>query len=165
MTTREMIRAAMGIALIAISAQITVTLGPIPFTLQLFSLSLLGHILNTKELTFMILVYIILGLFGLPIFANLGSGLSMLSKPSFGFLLGFIPFTLLIKKHKITALMCLYSLGATYLVYVMKFIYMTDHGIPFLISQYILMFIPTDLLAIFLSNRIANRIPKAYLSQ
>ena len=46
-----MIRAAMGIALIAISAQITVTLGPIPFTLQLFSLSLLGHILNTKELT------------------------------------------------------------------------------------------------------------------
>ncbi len=155
----DITKSCMAVALIALGAQITINLGIIPFTLQVFVLALLGHILNKKQIALTLSTYIFIGLLGIPVFSNFGSGLIMISKPSFGFIIGFIPFTFLIRKHKFYALLSLYSIGLTYLIFILKVLYQSDAAIPYLMIQYGLLFIPTDLIAIYLSQRIGQIMP------
>lgn len=164
MTTKDIARSCMAVALLAISAQITIPMGPIPFTLQVFTLSLLGYTLSRKQIIITITSYILIGLIGLPVFSNFGAGLLMFTKPSFGFIIGFIPFILLVKKNRFIALTALYVIGVTYLVIVMKTVYLTPLAIPVLILNYGLIFIPTDLIAITISRRLTLNLPQRFLT-
>lgn len=78
-------------ALTAVCAQITVPLAAIPFTLQTLMVTLAGLLLGPKRGAAAMTVYMLLGLAGAPVFAAFGGGLSSVAKPSFGFVLGFIP--------------------------------------------------------------------------
>lgn len=155
-----MTRSALSVALIAIGAQLTINLGWVPFTLQLFVCALLAYILNPKEIITTLLLYVFIGLLGLPIFASQRGGLIMLTQPSFGFVLGFLPFTYLLKKHPLIAYISLYSLGLLYLVFVVKFIYQSEAAIPLLLIQNSLFFLPTDILAILLARTISSKYRK-----
>lgn len=78
-----------GAALTGIAAQFAFTtpLSPIPFTLQPLSVLLVGAALGTKRALSSMLLYLALGMVGLPWFADGGSGWHM---PSFGYILGFV---------------------------------------------------------------------------
>lgn len=80
-----------GSILIAISAQITIPLQPVPITLQSFAAIFIGMAFGPKTSTKIILVYLIEGACGLPVFANFSFGLPILFGPTGGYLLGFIP--------------------------------------------------------------------------
>lgn len=88
--TQVMIRCALFSALIAIGAFIRI---PVPymdyFTLQFLFVLLAGILLGPQKGASTVGVYVLLGLFGLPIFAA-GGGLAYIFRPSFGYLLGFI---------------------------------------------------------------------------
>lgn len=85
-----MVMCALFTALIAIGAFIQI---PIPFmdyfTLQFLFVMLAGILLGSKLGGLSVLLYVCIGLFGLPIFAA-GGGLAYIVRPSFGYLLGFI---------------------------------------------------------------------------
>lgn len=157
MTTKTITKSAICVALLAISSQITLTLGIIPFTLQLFTLSFFSYLLTKEEIILTLSTYIILGLLGLPIFAQMRGGLMMLTQPSVGFIFGFLPFTLLLKKHPVIAYLSLYIFGLLFLIGILKLIYHSTASIPFLIFQYAIMFIPTDLLSITFAKRLATK--------
>ena len=86
---RNMTRCALTAAMISVCAWITLP-GPVPFTLQTFgvflTLELLGGSLGTRA----ILVYLGLGLLGLPVFSGFRGGPGMLLGATGGFLTGFI---------------------------------------------------------------------------
>ncbi len=65
--------------------------GYTPITLQSLGVILFPMIFGWKEGTISILLYVIIGSFGVPVFADFKGGISWLSSPSAGFLLGFIP--------------------------------------------------------------------------
>ena len=71
-------------ALMAVCAWITIPVGPVPFTMQ--ALGLLGG----KRGTLAVVVYLLLGLVGLPVFAGFSSGAAALLGPTGGFLVGFL---------------------------------------------------------------------------
>ena len=77
-------------ALITIGAFIQI---PVPymdyFTLQFFFVLLAGILLGSKLGGLAVLLYMVIGLAGLPVFAS-GGGLAYVLRPSFGYLLGFI---------------------------------------------------------------------------
>lgn len=77
------------IALMVISARISIPIGPISITLQFLVTNLCFMLLGKKWGGIATLLYLILGLFGLPIF-NGGGGFAYALKPSFGFLIGFL---------------------------------------------------------------------------
>lgn len=89
-TTINIIYCALFIALITIGAFIQI---PVPhmdyFTLQFFFVLLAGIILGSKLGTLSVLLYVVIGLTGLPVFAS-GGGIAYLLRPSFGYLLGFV---------------------------------------------------------------------------
>lgn len=77
------------IALTVISAQISIAITPtVAFTLQFLVTNVCCLLLGKKWGTLTIFLYILLGLFGLPIFSAGGGGFAYVLKPSFGFLIG-----------------------------------------------------------------------------
>ncbi|MCK5762505.1 MAG: biotin transporter BioY, partial [Clostridiales bacterium] len=90
LNTRDMILVALMATLTTIGAYISILLGPVPFTLQTFFVMLSGMLLGSKKGALSMIVYVSMGLVGMPVFANGMSGLSIITKPSFGYLLGFI---------------------------------------------------------------------------
>ena len=89
-STREMALVSLFTGLTAIGAFISIPVGPVPITLQTLFVLLGGIILGSKLGALSQIVYIILGLVGVPIFAGFSGGLQTVLKPSFGFLIGFI---------------------------------------------------------------------------
>ena len=94
-TLRMMLLSALFAALTAVGAFIRLPAGPTSITLQIFFSALAGILLGVKWGAVSQLLYVGLGLLGLPVF-TMGGGLSYLLQPSFGFLLGLIPSTLLL---------------------------------------------------------------------
>lgn len=87
--TQLLILTAFFTAMTAIGAFIKIPVGPTPITLQLMFITLSGVILGPKWGALSQIIYVGLGLMGLPIFTS-GGGLGYVFNPSFGFLLGFI---------------------------------------------------------------------------
>lgn len=90
MKIRTMTRVALFAALTAVGAFIRIPLGYSSITLQTFFTAMAGCVLGPWYGALSQLVYVGLGLVGLPIF-TLGGGLGYLMQPTCGFLIGLIP--------------------------------------------------------------------------
>ena len=77
-------------ALTAGGAFIKIPIPHVPFTLQTLMVMFAGLILGSRRGALSQVLYLVLGLMGLPIFAQ-GGGPAYILQPSFGFLLGFAP--------------------------------------------------------------------------
>ncbi|SLF08365.1 BioY protein [Mycobacteroides abscessus subsp. bolletii] len=81
-------------AFIAVCALLpAVPVGPaaVPITLQTLAIYTTALILGGKRAAFAVILYLVAGLLGLPIFARGGAGFGTIASPSFGYLLGFVP--------------------------------------------------------------------------
>ena len=79
-----------GSALLALSAQATVPMFPVPMTLQTLAVSLIGLTYGSRLAAATVLAYLAEGAMGLPVFANGGFGIASLVGPTSGFLWGFV---------------------------------------------------------------------------
>lgn len=93
-----MIKALMASILMAVSAQITIPLPFVPITGQTLALSIIALSLGSKIATASMVMYLLEGALGLPVFANGSSGMAALAGPSGGYLLGYVPSAYLIGK-------------------------------------------------------------------
>ena len=75
-------------ALTAVGAFVRVPLPYVPLTLQLVFVLLAGDLLTPKFAAMSQLIYLMIGLMGLPVFAN-GGGLGYVLHPTFGYLAAF----------------------------------------------------------------------------
>ena len=78
------------IALIAVAAQVTVVIGPVPFTLQLLVVVLASLIFTPRQAFIALAGYILLGLVGLPVFSGAAGGFAKLCGVTGGYLYGFV---------------------------------------------------------------------------
>lgn len=90
LTLREQIYAAFFAIIIAGLSQLTIPLGLIPLTGQTFAIGLVVTFLGLRTGTVSIIIYLLLGLIGLPVFAGGTSGIGILFGPTGGYLIGFI---------------------------------------------------------------------------
>ncbi len=89
LTTLDRIHISLFAALTAVGAFIKVPFYPVPFTLQFLFCAYAGMLLGARKGLYSQLLYVGIGLIGVPVFAN-GGGLSYVFQPTFGFLIGFI---------------------------------------------------------------------------
>lgn len=64
----------------------------VPVTLQTFAVALCGYVLGTRRGTLCVILYLLLGCLGLPVFAGMQGGINNLFTFTGGFLYGFLPF-------------------------------------------------------------------------
>jgi biotin transport system substrate-specific component len=88
--TRSIAFVALSIALMAVSAWVTVPLGPVPFTLQIFVFTFVLVMLEPKLAFASLLGYLVLGAIGVPVFSGMRGGIGVLAGPTGGFLWGYI---------------------------------------------------------------------------
>ncbi|MCL2637449.1 MAG: biotin transporter BioY [Oscillospiraceae bacterium] len=98
-SVRELCYIALMVAVVAVLAQLTVPLPlGVPLSLQTFAVMLTGVILGAKKGAIALLVYLLLGAVGVPVFVQFGSGFQriiglwggfLMSYPFVAFIIGF----------------------------------------------------------------------------
>lgn len=92
-------------ALTAVFSQIMIPLvfTPVPINLALLAVWICGGVLGAKKGAIAILVYILLGAIGVPVFHGLTGGFGVLAGPTGGYIVGYLPaviiFGLLAKRY------------------------------------------------------------------
>ncbi|MCH5163460.1 MAG: biotin transporter BioY [Clostridiales bacterium] len=92
--TLDLVYIAMFAVIITICSWIAIPT-TIPFTLQTFGVFLTLGMLGGKRGTFSVFIYILLGVIGIPVFAEFTGGLGIVLGPSGGYIIGFL-FTALV---------------------------------------------------------------------
>jgi biotin transport system substrate-specific component len=77
-------------ALFAFSSYISLPLGNIPFTAQSFFVLLAGLLLGSTVASLSVMLWLLLGFFGLPVFARGTGGMAIFLSPTGGYLIGYI---------------------------------------------------------------------------
>ena len=90
--TRRIILIALFAALTSLLAYVSIPLpfSPVPITGQTLGVMLAGLLLSGSDALLSQVVYILLGVFGLPVFSGGSSGIGVLFGPSGGFIIGFL---------------------------------------------------------------------------
>lgn len=91
LSTRAVVFTALFAALMGVLAQLAIPLpGGVPFTMQLFGVFLTGALLGGRWGAVAMLVYLLLGAAGAPVFSQGRGGFGMLIGPTGGYLTGFV---------------------------------------------------------------------------
>ncbi|MDD6039040.1 MAG: biotin transporter BioY [bacterium] len=176
LTTKEITVCGMFSALIAVGAFLRIDI-PMPlytmhFTMQWFFVLMAGMLLGVKLGTMSVIVYLCIGLIGIPVFAA-GGGPAYVFRPGFGFLLGFVfaawVMGLIVKKMNatgfssmllasVTGLVIYYCMGAVYF-YLIKNLYVGEAvSWKVVIVQYCLITVLPDFILCVLASLLSVKI-------
>ena len=92
-TAKIILLAILGSLLLTISAKIKIPFYPVPMTMQTFVVLFIGVTLGAKIGRLTVSLYLLEGIFGLPVFAGTpekGIGLIYFTGPTMGYLIGFL---------------------------------------------------------------------------
>lgn len=173
LSTKDMTLVAMFTGLTAIGAFISIPVGPVPISLQSLFVILSGLILGGKLGALSQIVYIFLGLIGLPIFAGFTGGPQTVMKPSFGFIIGFIFAAYIVgiivhsghgvssKKIWIGSLVgtiVVYLFGLPYMYYMLNIVMGQGLSFEVIVQMGCLLFLPGDFIKFIIASLVAIKI-------
>lgn len=157
--TKSLILCSLFTALIVVGAFIKIPVPVVPFTLQFLFTTLAGLLLGSKRGMISVVVYMILGLIGLPVFSE-GGGIWYILKPSFGYIIGLCIGTFVIgliaerMKEKtipryllanFTGLMIVYVVGMVYYYIICNYVINTPIAFGPLFLYCFLLAVPGDI--------------------
>ena len=173
-STRNITLTAMLTALLCIVGPLTLALGPIPLSLTTAVLMLTALLMPPGSAVLCCVLYLLMGLIGLPVFSGFTGGLGALAGPTGGFLLGYLPLTALCSvlsqrtgKRGWHALifaagtLILYAMGTAW------YAWQTASSLPAAAAVCVLPFLPGDAIKIIAvvhgGNAVKTRLKKAGL--
>jgi len=174
--TKDFILVSLFAGLTAVGAFISIPLGAVPITLQLLFTLLSGILLGGNLGALSQIVYVILGLVGLPIFAGGKSGVGIIFSPTFGFLIGYIICAFIVgrfcerlitKKKNLLfnilltctlGVMLVYLFGVPYMYIILTRINKVSMTFIGALKAGCLIFLPGDCLKILLSSLLAVKL-------
>ena len=86
----ELIAFLFGILALAVSAQISIPLRPVPISMQTFALLYIGIVYSRACAIASVSSYVLLGALGFPLFTNFLGGLDVILSPRGGYIIGFV---------------------------------------------------------------------------
>lgn len=86
----DLVLVSAGAALVSIAAQVAVPIWPVPITMQTFAVLLVGSSLGALRGSLSMVLYMTLGIFGLPVFSDASSGITVILGPTGGYIVGFV---------------------------------------------------------------------------
>ena len=163
LSVQDMVLIAVFTAIMAICSWISVSAGPVPFTLQTFAVFV----------TIAVVVYILLGIIGVPVFAGLTGGPSVIAGPTGGFIVGFILTAIIIGllmnltngksevvKLVITVVAMVLGDVACFAIGTVWFMVVTNNTVAVALTYCVIPYIIPDIAKIVVATIIANRVKK-----
>lgn len=177
--TRDLTFMALFAALMAVGANIAqfLVIGGIPITLQTFFAILAGAILGSRLGALSMIVYLLIGLVGAPVFAQFTGGPAILFKPTFGFVLSFIVLAYavgkIVEKAKMetmpkffiacfAGLIINYFIGTNYMYFAFKFWLDAPEGFSYS-AAWLMMLppLPKDIILTIFAALVAPRVQRS----
>ena len=167
MKTNKIIYICLLSSLLSILAPIMIPIGNIGITLAIFMISLICLVLK-KYSVICIVIYITLGLIGLPVFQGYSSGLQSILGPTGGFIIGYIFYSLIVgillekfNKNFIYILVVnLIGLVVCYIFGMAWFMYTTNVSFLYALTVIIIPYVLLDLIKIILSYLVYIQLKK-----
>lgn len=137
-------------AVTAVMAQISIPMPVgVPLTMQTFAVTLAAILLGAKKGMISMLIYLLLGAVGVPVFANFGGGLYYIFGPTGGFLLSFPIMAWLIgwgtehrKQKGMFSVMILVGTAVNFIIGAIFFAFLMETPIKTAVSAVVLPFLP-----------------------
>ena len=170
--TRDMTMVGVMAALICIAGPLTVPLGPIPLTLANFAIYLTAAVLGAKLGPLAVLIYLLLGVVGVPVFSGFSGGFQKLAGPTGGYLVGDQPCAFIIglgvkpgettptHKWKLPLFMVL-GAAVLYILGTAWFMVQSGNGLTASLAMCVTPFLPADVIKIAAASLLAWPIRKA----
>ncbi|MGI9951619.1 biotin transporter BioY [Moorellaceae bacterium AZ2] len=172
MQAKEISWVALFTALMAVLAQVSIPLPftPVPITGQILGVFLAGAILGRRLGTLAVLVYLLLGAVGLPVFARGTAGIARFLSPTGGYLWGFLLGVyflgwiidgssklsyLRVAGGMFGCLVVVYALGTAQLAYLMQLTWFKA------LAMGVLPYVPLDLAKLALAALVSVRVRRA----
>lgn len=160
-------------AVLVIASQISLPIGPIPITLQSLAVLVIGYLLTPRNAMMATLLFLILGLIGLPVFTGFSGGVQSVLTPSFGFVISFIPASYfqakymqnkkdpLLKDFAVAGLInmiIMYVIGLGYMAVILNIFLDSNINLGGILLGGLIPFIPGDLLKFSVSISLSKRL-------
>ncbi len=151
--TKDMVLIAMFAAVISVLSQIAVPLGftPVPVSLGTVGVLLAAGLLRFPTGVVSVVIYLLLGAVGLPVFANFGSGMGTLLGPTGGFLLGYVVAAVAVgfildKNDSVVSIVTSLIIGSVlvYLCGIVGFMFSTGSDLSTTLAATVIPFLPGD---------------------
>ena len=166
--TLAIAKIALSTSIMCILGPFTLPIGPVPISFTNLAIYLALYMLGWKRGTISYLVYVLIGLAGLPVFSSYGSGFAKLFGPTGGYIIGFIFMAviagLFIDKFTANNYLCItgmafgmivcYAFGTSWLAYA------AHMKMPAAIAAGIIPFIIGDSIKIILASFVGANIRK-----
>ena len=162
-------------ALITVGAYLRIPTPFIPITFQVFFVLLAGLLLGPKYGAYSGILYMLLGLMGVPVFTE-GGGFGYIFKPSFGYIIGFVFGAYVTGKASqekerkeglnftklflavLLGIATIYIFGITYFIFISKMILNLPLSISAILMYGFITVIPGDLITGALAATLAKRL-------
>ncbi len=160
-------------ALLCILAPMSIPIGPVPVSLTSFVIYLSLYMLGMKKGTLSILIYLLIGAVGLPVFSGYTGGLAKLTGATGGYLVGFIFIALIggyvidhwpdqywlhFLAYVLSTAIC-YALGTIWFVYLMQCT--LAYALSVCVTPFILVDLCKMVVGILVGSRVRKRLAKA----
>ena len=172
LTVQDMALVAVFTAIIAVCSFIQIGIGPVPFTLPPVGVFVAAGVLGTKRGTLSVIVYILLGAIGIPVFAGSG-GVGVIAGPTGGYIIGFVLtaliiglITQLIKTESATLGMLISVVAmilgdvACFVIGTIQFMIVSGTNLAVTLGYCVTPFIIPDLAKIVVATIVVNRVKK-----
>lgn len=158
-------------AVTCVLAPFSLPIGPVPISLTNLAIYFSLYALGAKKGTISYLIYLLIGLIGVPVFSAFSSGPGKLFGPTGGYLIGFIPMAIiagiLIDRYLNKRFICLigmiagtavcYALGTIWLAH------LTGMGFKAALMAGVIPFIPGDLFKIIIAMLLGPQLRRSLI--
>lgn len=169
--TKSLVLCALFAALTAVCSQIALTLPitQVPFNLATLAVFLAGGLLGASAGFVSLLVYVLMGAIGIPVFAQFSGGFQILIGPTGGYIVGFVVgawVTGLVAERfakrgffvYVLAMVC--GLIACYALGTVWYMFLTKINLTVALMSCVIPFLPVDALKIILAAFLCTRLHK-----
>ncbi len=156
MTVKKITSIGLMTAFLCVVAPWAIHIGPIPITLATFGIYLISALLGARYTVMSVIIYLILGAVGVPVFSGFTGGVQRLVGMTGGYLLGYVPCALIIslivsynKKHFICYFVAM--LAGTVILYITGtawYMWQTGNSFFEVFSLCVVPFLPGDIIKI-----------------
>ena len=175
MNTKTMIICAIFAAVLCVFSVMTIPISPVPISMGIFGIMLTASILGAKKGSIAVIIYILLGAIGLPVFSGFKGGIQVLAGPTGGYIWSYIFMAIIIglltaklATKPILAMVqifgaCVLGTAVCYFFGTVQFMLVQNMGLIKSLSLCVFPFVAFDLLKAVVCAYLAYTIRKALL--
>jgi len=158
MKTKKLVLVAMFAAMIAVTAQISVPIGIVPINMAHVGIFMSAGLLGPKLGTLSVLIYILLGIIGAPVFSGFRGGLAVVLGPTGGFILGYLLCSLVTGLVKWPLIGMTVGLVVNYFIGIPWLMFVTSMDLGTAMTVSVIPFLLGDTIKIILSAILVKRL-------